>query len=118
MKSNMQPKAWGFATLALLASLTLLPGCNRQDTPESPTESAANTAHQPSASGDKDHAAEENEDADHDGHGEEHDEHGEETVRLSEAEIREFGLELTTAAAGTLDQGRRWDPGPVCRAAR
>lgn len=33
-----------------------------------------------------------------------HDEHGEDVVRLSAAEIKEFGIELATAAAGPLDQ--------------
>lgn len=33
-----------------------------------------------------------------------HDEHGEEVVKLSAAEIEEFGIELSTAARGSLDQ--------------
>ncbi len=44
---------------------------------------------------------------DHDGHsGEEagEDEHGEEVVKLSPAELKEFGIELAVAAPGSLDQ--------------
>ena len=123
MKSIKQPKAWGFAVLALLASLFLLPGCNRQDAPEGHKEGAAKTTPQVSTTGDKghedkhadhdDHGKEETDRADHDDHGEGEaahaeegggDEHGDEVVRLSEAEIREFGIELSTAAVGRLDQ--------------
>jgi len=113
MNSIKQPKAWGFVMLALLASLILLPGCNRQDTPESHKEGAARTTPQVPATGDKDHSAEEDKHANHDDHGEEEtahaeeggeDEHGEEVVRLSETEIREFGIELATAATAKLDQ--------------
>ncbi|BCR03686.1 hypothetical protein DESUT3_07550 [Desulfuromonas versatilis] len=39
----------------------------------------------------------------HDGH-EGHDEHGEEVVKLSPAELKEFGIELARAAKGSLDQ--------------
>lgn len=105
MKSLMQPKVRGFAAMILLASLIVYPGCNRQDTPESPGTSAATKEHLASAAKDKGHAAEKDDHAEHDEHGGGgHDEHGEERVRLGEAEIKEFGLELGTAAAGTLDQ--------------
>ncbi|MDT8443446.1 MAG: efflux RND transporter periplasmic adaptor subunit [Desulfuromonadales bacterium] len=118
MKSIKQPKAWGFAVLSLLVSLILLPGCNSQDTPEGHKEGAAGMTTQMSATGDEDHSAEEDKHTDHeeeetahaeeggeDEHGEEEeDEHGEEVVRLSEIEIREFGIGLATADAGRLDQ--------------
>ncbi len=44
--------------------------------------------------------------AGHDGHDEHagHDDHGEEVVSLSAAELKEFGIELATAAGGSLDQ--------------
>ena len=42
-------------------------------------------------------------DQDEEGHAG-HDEHGEEVVKLSPAELEEFGIELQTAAAGSLDQ--------------
>lgn len=105
MKSINKSKAWGLVTLVLAAALTVIPGCsNRQDNPEHPGESAAHATHQEPASGDGEHTGEEGGHADHDGHGAEHAAHGEEVVRLSESEIREFGLELAAAAAGTLDQ--------------
>jgi cobalt-zinc-cadmium efflux system membrane fusion protein len=47
--------------------------------------------------------AEHGQEAEHDDHAE-HDEHGEESVKLSEAELREFGIELATAAAAPLNQ--------------
>jgi len=42
--------------------------------------------------------------ADHDDHAEGEDGHGEEIVRLSDAELKEFGIHLKTAQAGTLNQ--------------
>jgi len=47
--------------------------------------------------GEKEHDA-------HDEHAEGEDGHGEEIVRLSDAELREFGIHLETAQAGTLNQ--------------
>jgi cobalt-zinc-cadmium efflux system membrane fusion protein len=94
MKSIKQPKAWGFVMLALLAFLILLPGCKGQDTPESHKEGAAEEdKHTDQGEEETAHAEEGGED-----------EHGEEVVRLSETEIREFGIELATAAPAKLDQ--------------
>ena len=115
MKSITQPKAWSYAALALLAAMTLLFfGCDRQGAQESHKENAAKTASQTPSPDDKDHSANEDKHAGHDDRGEEeadhageegHDEHGEEeVVRLSAAELKEFGIELATAAAGSLDQ--------------
>jgi cobalt-zinc-cadmium efflux system membrane fusion protein len=115
MKSITQPKAWSYAALALLAAMTLLLfGCDRQGAQESHKENAAKTASQTPSPDDKDHSANEDKHAGHDDRGEEeadhageegHDEHGEEeVVRLSAAELKEFGIELATAAAGSLDQ--------------
>jgi cobalt-zinc-cadmium efflux system membrane fusion protein len=92
----------------------LLFGCDRQGAQESHKENAAKTASQTPSPDDKDHSANEDKHAGHDDRGEEeadhageegHDEHGEEeVVRLSAAELKEFGIELATAAAGSLDQ--------------
>jgi cobalt-zinc-cadmium efflux system membrane fusion protein len=89
-------------------------GCDRQGAQESHKENAAKTASQTPSPDDKDHSANEDKHAGHDDRGEEeadhageegHDEHGEEeVVRLSAAELKEFGIELATAAAGSLDQ--------------
>jgi cobalt-zinc-cadmium efflux system membrane fusion protein len=102
----MQFKAWSFAALALLASLTLLLGCNRQDAAENHKESAARTTEQASVAGDQGHPAKEDhgdEEEPHDGEAEQ-EEHGEEVVRLSAAELKEFGIKLATAAAGSLQE--------------
>jgi cobalt-zinc-cadmium efflux system membrane fusion protein len=54
----------------------------------------------------EDTSANPDEHAEHGEHAEKEDEegHGEEIVRLSDAELREFGIHLETARAGTLDQ--------------
>ena len=54
----------------------------------------------------KNKSAKPDEHAEHDEHAEEEGEegHGEEIVRLSDAELREFGVTLATAQAGTLNQ--------------
>ncbi|AMV70616.1 RND family efflux pump membrane fusion protein [Desulfuromonas sp. DDH964] len=114
MKSITQPKAWGFAALALLTALILLPGCNGQDASETHKESAAKKSAQATAAGEKDHSGKEDKHADHDedegeannhGGAEGHDEHGgEEVVRLSPEELKEFGIEVATAGPGRLDQ--------------
>jgi len=115
MKSIMQPKATSLAALALVAALSLLFfGCDRQGVQESHQESAAKSAPQAPAAGDKDHPAKEEKHAGHDDHGEEeaahagedgHDEHGEEeVVRLSAADLKEFGIEVATAGPGRLDE--------------
>ena len=53
-------------------------------------------SHQEEGAGHADHADQAGDD--------EHDEHGEEVVKLSAAELKEFGIELTIAASGRLDQ--------------
>lgn len=107
MKSIMQPKASNLAALALVAALSLLFfGCDRQDARESHQEGAAKSARQAPAAGDKDHPAKEDEHPGRDAHEEEgHDEHGEEeVVRLSAADLKEFGIEVATAGPGRLDE--------------
>jgi cobalt-zinc-cadmium efflux system membrane fusion protein len=95
MKSIKQCKASLFGALALLAVLALLVGCGRQDSSEAPEDA------------DHDHAAEtrakaENSQGEEEAHGD-LDEHGEEgVVRLSEEELKEFGIEIATAGPGSL----------------
>ncbi len=132
MERFIQSRARGFAALAVAAAMTLLfSGCDDRDADHQ--AAAAKAAPRTAAVG-QDHAAEEEEHAGHEeehgeeesahaaeeGHaehgeeehgeeehgGEEHggEEHDEEVVKLSPAELKEFGIELETAAAGSLDQ--------------
>jgi cobalt-zinc-cadmium efflux system membrane fusion protein len=71
-----------------------------------PTTALAQTTPDHDSHEDADHPEQEKDghaDEGHDEHGGE-DEHGEEVVRLSVAELNEFGIKLSTAAAGSLDQ--------------
>lgn len=122
MESIMIPKVRGFAALALFAALTLIFGCDRKSPTESHKESSEKSAPQASHKDDKDHAQKPEEHDDHDDHeageqkhreGEEEDhageegpdEHGEEQlVRLTPEEMKEFGIEVQTAAPGEIDQ--------------
>jgi len=100
MKSIMQLKTLRFATLLLMVSLALLPGCNRQETPAADTHDATNRTLPASAADDRDHPAREDEHAGEDGH----DEHAEEVVRLNAEEMKEFGIVVATAGPDRLDQ--------------
>jgi cobalt-zinc-cadmium efflux system membrane fusion protein len=98
MKSIKQLKASLVATLALLAALALLFGCGRQSTPETHQGAGQKPAAESHATEEKGHAEEGEEHAGEDEHGEE------EVVRLSEAEMKEFGIEVATAGPDRLDQ--------------
>jgi len=98
MKSIKQLKASLVATLALLAALALLFGCGQQSTPETHQAVGQKSTAESHATEEKGHAEEGEEQAGEDEHGEE------EVVRLSDEEMKEFGIEVTTAGPGRLDQ--------------
>jgi len=89
------------AVMAVLAGLISIIGIGWYSTDKASSAVTDNSSH----AGEKDSCASEagGHDA-HDGHGEEggHDEHGEKIVKLSDAAIKEFGVETAAAGKGML----------------